>query len=173
MYPQTPPDAGAVRQAYLLGTEFTRPADTTAYAVGDLVGNSTSALTAIELTHAALATGRGGWLLSLILSKDGTTVTNATFRAHFWTKQPATSPGNDNAGFGMKYANADHYLGYLDFPTMEVGTGSNTGARAILVNQNFPYKCDATSLFWVLEARAAYTPASAEKFRLDAMVLRD
>lgn len=155
------------------GAEFTRPADTTAYAAGDVVGNSTSALTLTELTFASLAAGRGGLVVNAYLAKDGTTVTNAQFRVHLYSYASATVPGQDNAGHGVKYANAPYAIGYIDFPAMSVGTGTNTGACAILQNLNLAYHCEATSLFYTVEALAAYTPASGEKFRLDLELLRD
>ena len=176
--PVTPgtPTAESVKSSFRIGTEFTRPSDTNQYTLGDVVANSTSAAVMQELANAALANGRGGIIANAILSKDGTTVTDAQFRVHLFSTNVAggaTIPGQDNAGFGNKYANSPYYIGYIDFATMAVGTGTNTGARAIATFVNLSYHCEATSLFYLVEARAAYTPASAEKFRFDIEVIRD
>jgi hypothetical protein len=167
------PSTSSVKAAALLTAAFTRPADVIAYAVGDVVAASTTAAALIALALAGLATGRGGVLQNLVLTKNGTGVTNARFRVHFFSSAVATVPGQDNAGFAVLYANAAYYLGFLDFPTMTIGTGTNTGARAVLDNLSKIYACAATDLLFTLEALDAYTPASAEQFTLAATVARD
>src|SRR5690349_6681850 len=99
----------------ITATAFTRPSDTTAYASGDLVANSTTAgsVTPISLTAKS---GTAGYraIKRVRLKKSGTSVTNASFRAHFYTASPVASNG-DNAAWLTD--NAANYLGSIDVST--------------------------------------------------------
>jgi hypothetical protein len=70
----------------LISASFTRPADTTAYASGDLVANSTTAGSVAPLTFSNVVrvNGAGGLVRRAKLRKTGTSTTNASFRIHFY-----------------------------------------------------------------------------------------
>jgi len=75
---------------------FTRPADTTAYASGDLVANSTTSTSVapVALTVGRASTGyaASGMLRKLRLRKTGTSITNAQFRVHLWRTNIGLQP---------------------------------------------------------------------------------
>jgi hypothetical protein len=88
---------------------FTRPADTTTYAQGDLVANSTTAgsVTPLALT-AARVSGGGGVIRKFRLIKSTASLTNAQFRVHLFNALPTVANG-DNAAWGTPGA-----LNYID-----------------------------------------------------------
>jgi hypothetical protein len=143
---------------------FTRPADTTAYASGDLVANSTTAGSVAPLQFAAKRPGASQRILSATLHKSGTGIVTAAFRLHLFSSSPGVANG-DNGAFVPSLLTG--YLGAIDITVDLAGT---VGA----VGQGVPRTGIATSIltiasatgviFGLLEARGAYTPASAEVF---------
>jgi hypothetical protein len=82
------------------GSGFTRPADTTAYAAGDLVANSTVAGSVVLDTVAVARNNDEAFtLLRCRLQKSGTTITNASFRVHVYSAAPTFTNG-DNGWMG-------------------------------------------------------------------------
>lgn len=154
----------------LLSNNFIRPADTTAYTSGDLIGNST---TAINVLPIALTAGRGGFrITSVRLEKTNATITNATFRVHFFSSSPTVANGDNGA---LSYNLAD-YIGFVDLPTMTALTnggnavrqsGEASGFMAGTAGGLYGY-ASSTYIFALLEARASYTPTSGETFTLTA-----
>lgn len=138
----------------------TRPADTTAYASGDLVANSTTAGSVEPLTFAATSgSGVPGQVRRVRLSKSGTSTTNASFRLHLYNAEPTPANG-DNGAWSTDAAG--NYLGSVDVTVDKAFTDGAAGfATAEL---NFRAAAGATTLYGLIEARGAYTPASAEVF---------
>lgn len=136
----------------------TRPADTTAYASGDLVANSTTAGSVVPLAFygATRGPGLGAQIRRARVGKSGTSVTNATFRLHLFTASPTVGSG-DNAAISIS-TGAANYLGQID---VTVGQAFGDGAAGQATTEiNFA----TSTLYGLLEARGAYTPASAEVF---------
>jgi len=63
-------------------TEFTRPANTTAYLANYVVSNSTSATTMIVLSNVLRKVGGTGYITSIRLTTDKKSIT-PRFRIHF------------------------------------------------------------------------------------------
>lgn len=157
----------------LVIASFTRPADTTAYASGDLVANSTSAGSVLPVV---LAIGRGlsgssasGMIRRLRLRTTGASITNASFRVHFYRTVPITFANGDNAAWSTNQV--ANYVGAIDvicdrlFTDGISGNGvPNTGSE---INFTVPI------YYAAIEARAAYTPASGEVFTLELEVLQN
>lgn len=147
----------------------TRPADTTAYASGDLVANSTTAgsVTVPTLTVARKAAGSIE-LRGVKLHKSGTVITNASFRIHFFRVAPTVTNGDNGAYLPSGVAN---YLGYFDVTVDQVfsdgaaGFSIPSGGRAIKL-------ASGTDIFPLIEARGAYTPISAEVFTITPEVIQ-
>lgn len=160
----------------VLSSSFTRPADTTAYASGDLVANSTTAALvtpmSFDLSPYQRPFGMAGMVRRVRISKTGTTATNAAFYAHLYTASPTPANG-DNAAWSTN--KATNYLGYLNVSSMTAFTdgcnGRGAPANGTEINFNATM-LDSTALYCLLEARGAYTPASAEVFtvRLELVV---
>lgn len=156
------------KTALVSGT-FTRPADTTPYTANDVVANSTSAATPLELTGATRLAAGSGYITKVKLLKSTASATNAVFRIWFYLASP-TSNGNDNASFSLLWANRASQIGYVDISLTTEG-GSSTTAGNFVSSISIPFKLAAgTSIYAVLEAKAAYTPGSEEQFYIEAMI---
>lgn len=152
---------------------FSRPADTTAYATGDIVANSTTAgsVTALSFTAARVAPTVGsasGRVRRVKVAKTNTSLTNAQFRVHLYTSTPTIASG-DNAAFST--SGAATYIGYA-LVTMDVAF--TDGATGFSADVNLPFKLASGQIIYgLLEARLAYTPASAETFTVTLDVEQD
>lgn len=152
------------------GSTMTRPADTTAYANGDLVANSTTAasVTAFSFT-AARATDVAMVVRKCRLSKSTTGITQPFFRVHLFNQNPvASAPTNgDNGAFVP--ANKAGWIGALDVSCTLVfgdgasGIGSDTYGAGIII----PPASGTQTIYALLEARGAYAPGNAEVFTLE------
>jgi hypothetical protein len=146
---------------------LTRPANTTAYAAGDVVGTASTGV--LTLNGAAKSNSGGGRILGVRLNKSGTTVTNATFTVHFYNTAPTAVA--DNAAWDSLYAEAEYYIGSTALTLMTAG-GAGGGFTSLVVNPPLWYQTASGSkaLYAVITAAAAYTPASAETFKLSVTV---
>lgn len=160
---------------------FTRPADTTAYVVGDLVANSTTAASVVPMQHACVVanivtTTKGTFHVArAVLKKSTTSTTNAAFRIHLWGSDPSASTGvvnGDNSAMQIK--SGATYLGYIDIASMlaifsdgayGVGQPSNGPLNVTLASGSVTYS--------LLEVRGAYTPGNAEVFTVVLDVMED
>lgn len=163
-------DAGRVR---LVSATVTRPADTTAYAVGDLVANSTTAgsVTAMTFTAVSRAASLGGKIVGARLAKSGTSVTNSSFRLHLFTVAPGTITNGDNGAFST--SGVASYVGALDITCDRAFTDGAFGRGGPMVGNFLDFVGATSALYGLLEARAAYTPASSEVFTVTLAVLPD
>jgi hypothetical protein len=149
---------------------FTRPADTTAYAAGDLVANSTTAGSVIPLsfTNAVRTAGDCLRIERVRVEKSGASLTNAAFRLHLFESSPTPTVG-DNGVFNNAGALAtNNVLNHAGtFSVTMIWSGSDgamgigvptTGAGATVSPTS------GTTIFGLLEVTGAYTPASGEVF---------
>lgn len=152
-------------QIWNVSASFTRPADTTAYASGDLVANSTTAGSVAPMTFTlGNSTGVGQTRITRVrLNKSGTSVSNASFRLHLFQAAPATFANGDN-GTWSTTGSAD-YLGNIDIAVSWAFTDGAAGFGAAPAGSELMIRTAAgKALYGVLEARGAYTPASGETF---------
>lgn len=156
----------------LVTATFNRPADTTAYASGDLVANSTTAgsVTALTLALGREATGYGAssMVRRLRLRKSGTSTTNASFRVHLYRTSPTPSNGDNGAFLTNQAAN---YIGAVDVTMNQAFTDGASGNG--VPNVGSEINVAVQTIYALIEARAAYTPVSGETFTLEAEVLRN
>jgi hypothetical protein len=155
----------------ITGASFTRPADTNAYAVGDLIANST---TAGSVSPMALAVGRiaqgTGMIRRARLKVSDTTWANATVRAHFYKNSPTVANGDNGAWSSSE----SEYLGCCDMvldksfsdPFVK-GIGVPSAGSEI----NFDCAAGSQEMYALLEARTAVTPGSAKTFSLTVEAL--
>lgn len=151
---------------------FNRPADTSAYVSTDLVTNSTTAGSVAPLT---LQVGRessgypaSSMLRRLKLRKSGTSLTNASFRVHLYSASPTPANG-DNGAWSTDQAAG--YLGAVDITMDRAFTDGAVGVGVPAAGSDITI--DTQTIYALIEARAAYTPASGETFALTAEVLRN
>ena len=141
---------------------FTRPADTTAYADGDLIANSTTAGSVVPLLFVVPGPHQGIRILGARISKtDETDVANTQMTLHFYTDSPTCANGDngawstDLAGYVGSHASGAVMTAFTD----EAAIKKDFGATPITAHLDADSK-----LYALLEADAAYTPASAEVF---------
>lgn len=155
---------------------ITRPADTTAYASGDLVANSTTAgsVTPFSWTTAARVAA-GSFMVRRVRLKKSTTVTTlASFRLHLYASSPTCANG-DNGAWSTTESG---YLGSFDLDA----SGSNgrafsdavgiIGVPVVGTEVNVSLGSGQT-IYGLLEARAAYVPGSAETFIISLELLQN
>lgn len=148
---------------------FSRPANTTAYADGDGVSDDATTPTAatFKIPDVARTNGMGGEITDIYLHKDDQDTTNADFTVYLFDTLPAVAGFNDNAAIAITDAEFQNCIGFVVFGNADaenVVTGDNWHKS----NLNIRYRCAAAdnSLYFVVVARAAYTPASGETFTL-------
>ena len=149
---------------YSLG-QFTRPEDTSAYTAGDLVANSTTAGSVVPLSMSGLLVGGIGGTMEITRAKvrsNHTTPTNGVFRVHIYEDTPGTPTNGDN---GAHRCNTVNDRGYIEVTLTTVGSTGQFGAAAATVP--IMVRPVSGTIYVTLEANGAYTPASAETFRVD------
>jgi hypothetical protein len=157
---------------------FTRPADTTAYAVGDLIANSTAAASVALTFQAARMLGGNGRITGARAFKSNPSLTAAQMRLHLFRLKPVPTVGDNgvfNSGTALACNMALASLGYFDFTFDRAFSDGahalappNVGAQRI-----FGTPTTSMDIFGLVEARAAYTPLSAETFTFILEVDRD
>lgn len=150
---------------------FTRPADTTAYTIGDVVCNSTSAPVVLTFANMARVNGGAGVIAAFQMVLGSNPSTKPTYDLMLFDTAPTID--NDNAQFTPTDAEMLKFVGRIQLSVPTVGDTSGTGTNCVYVsNDPLTYKCDAasTSLFGVLVARNAVTPASADTYNFRALV---
>jgi len=157
----------------LVRSRITRPNDTTPYAVGDLLANSTTAgsVTPFTFTHDGVV--QPVQVSRFIMKSSQDLVTNKNFQLYLFSRSPTVTNG-DNGAFAVTAANGVDNLGGVYGSSAAV----NTGAGAI----NYLYPLDAAGTFangWIpqvfalpffglIKVNAAYTPTALETFELSA-----
>lgn len=146
---------------------LTRPADTTAYAVGDVVCNSTSAPVILTFPYGAR---NGSAVLQHAVIVDSANVATKP-DLELWLFDTAMAMDNDNAAFTPTDAELLNLIGVVSFATGSFKAGdatSGAGGNAICEATNIgipvnPAGSD-TALYGVLVVRNAYVPVSGEVF---------
>jgi hypothetical protein len=150
-----------------VSASFTRPADTTAYAVGDVVSNSTSATTLMSFAIARVNAGTG-YITGARIAISQKSVT-PRFRVHlFNTSNPTVAA--DNSPNKELFADESKVVGIFDLPAIVTPTDAtnSTISRAFDYTIRLPFKCAAGSnlIYAYIETLDAYTPASAGTYTL-------
>jgi hypothetical protein len=145
---------------------FTRPSDTTAYASGDLIANSTTAGSVVPLSW-AFPSNAPSLISAIRLTISTALVTNATFRLHLLNAIPTFTAAGDNSAFGTVVATGydkliASYEGTLSMLTADGAAGLLVPVDGMVIPVlKKPTAAVSTLLYGALEARAAYVPASA------------
>ena len=141
---------------------FTRPADTTAYASGDLVANSTTAGSVVPLSWTAARIGAGSFMVRRArLKKSTTSVTNASFRLHLYAASPTCTNGDNGAWLTTEST----YLGAIDITIDKAFSDAASGIGAPNTGSEISVELSSgQTIYGLIEARGAYTPGNAEVF---------
>lgn len=165
------PVVAGMSRAVVLAT-FTRPANTTPYTSGDLVANSATAGSVVPMQFSVARTAGGsGMIRRARLRKTGTTITDAVFRLHLYRASPVATNGDNGAWLTTQSAN---YVGSIDVICDKVFSDGASGNGAVPIGSEINFKLPSGQvLFGLMEARAAYVPASAEAFSWEIEVVQD
>lgn len=143
--------------------QITRPADTTAYSIGDLIANNVTAGSVVPMSFTgATKTGAGGsgLITGWIGRKSGSVA--ATIRYHFLKTAHAVTNG-DNGALLFTALDLDNYLGAMDvvFTARDLfGSGGSSVAKSY--DTPIPYVLASGDTIYVfMQALDAWTPASA------------
>lgn len=152
-----------------IAASFTRPANTTAYVAGYLVANSTTAgsVTPASFTVVPVA-GASFQIQRVRINKTNTSLTNASFRVHLFEASPTVTVG-DGAAFNASGVLAcNQGLTYLGAAAITMGVSGSDGAsgQLALASPIITSPASGTAIYALVEALAAYTPASAETFTI-------
>lgn len=145
---------------------FTRPNDTTAYAVGDLIANSTTAGSVTPMSFANIARVAAGAasIIKARLSKTGTGITGAAFTLHLYGSSPTVTNGDNGAWLSNQAAT---YLGSFEFGLARAKVFSDGVSINGITETGYPVTVDlasGTTIYGLLEARGAYAPTAQEVF---------
>lgn len=163
-------------------TSFTRPNDTTAYATGEAVTNSTTVPVALTFAGAARFAGGGGRITGAQLLDSANVATKGKFELWLFAGAAAPAPDNDNAVFtptDAELADLVAVIQLLDTNAFvgdaTAGAGGNAtyvGTHLTVPNFGIPFRCNAavTSLFGLLVVRNAYVPVALEVFTLSLLI---
>jgi hypothetical protein len=137
----------------------TRPANTTAYTAGDVVGAAVTANISFG-EFAGIASGAvilmGAWLR---IDKNAVPTGMGAFRLHLYNAAPTAIA--DNAAFNVIAADRTKYLGYIDLPT-PIDLGDTLWSQVENVNKKVKLASGSKYLYGVLQTVAGYTPASGD-----------
>lgn len=151
-----------------------RPDDTTQYAAGDVVANSTSAPTPILFTNLTRSNSGSNTIYSAMLIDNSNPTTKGEFE--LWLFSAAPTMDNDNAVFTPTEAELATLVGIIDFPTAVVGNAAADAAGNLVYpgksisGDDFELKIRAgtalKTLYGVMVVRNAYTPIAEEEFTI-------
>ena len=143
-------------KGYVSQTSITRPADTTAYTAGDVVGATAAAITFADIgpTFGVVSITDADLRIDVAAVPAGMT----SFRLHLYDATPPSALA-DNAAWDLPAGDRASYLGYIDLGSpVDVGATlfvqtTGTGAKTIQLK--------TSSLFGYLVTNAGFTPGSA------------
>lgn len=148
---------------------FTRPADTTAYAAGDVVCNSTSSPTAMTFSSMAVSAGAGGMITKVRLILDTNPATKPTYMLFLYRGSSAPAIDNDNSAYTPTTTELGDCVATIPLGLPVVGDVSSTSTNTIYWwTGAWKYVTSgSTSLFGILTAQSAVTPASADVYAIE------
>jgi hypothetical protein len=154
----------------------TRPADTTAYAAGDVINESTSAGTGWVFADSVTTPGGTGVIKRVYINDSAYVATNLS--AELFLFDTVVGVDNDNAAFTPTDAEMLTCVAVVPVSTGRPGDiTAGAGGNSLLesADVNIPFKCasGSTTLYGVLVARNAYVPVSGEIFTIRVIIQQD
>lgn len=150
---------------------FTRPANTTAYAAGQLMANSTTAASVVVPSFTRFSKSGSYYPVGVILQKSGSSATNASFRVHLYNTQPTISTTGDGGTYNSVVNGNAGWLGSYD-GTMVASHADGCSVTCTPTEGLIDGYADGQNpTVWALvEVRGAYTPTSGEIITLRLLV---
>lgn len=150
-------------------TTLTKTTDTTAYASGDLVANSTTSSQVNACTFSAVANGpaRGFRIKRCRIKKSGVIVTNAAFRVHLFSTTPTFTSGGDQSALSTVVVGSAGWIGSFDITAMIAFSDGSVGQGVPVSGSEVNFVPGNTlDLYGILEARGAYATVASEVFTI-------
>ena len=152
---------------------FTRPNNTTAYAIGSLVANSVTPGSVVPLAFNLGGCNGIGMVRRARIAKSGTTAANAQFRLHLYSLNPSSIGNGDGGAWSTNTAG---YIGSLSL-SAQMGRVFTDGCEDIALPDSgseliFNNSGPNPALYGLLEARAAYAPAAQEIFSVTLEIVQ-
>lgn len=171
--PKNPIPANA---STVVSASFVRPANTTAYASGQLVANSTAAASVVPLSFTVARMNDASFSIRRARIKtSSTSTTNASFRLHFFRTLPIIATTGDAGTFASVVTGNAGAQGRIDVTVDQAyADGANGQGVPITGGEITALPATGTEIIYVLvEARGAYTPTSGETFTVELEVLQN
>jgi hypothetical protein len=154
---------GASRTSYFRAFDsIVRPANTTQYTVGDVVGDNTAR--PFKFSKIARGDGVPFWVLNAVMVSNNVPTIAGQFNLHLYRNQ--FTPDADNAAFTPSLEESAELIGIIQFDTaykLSTVTQYVASDLRFMFVQPDPILSD---VFGVLTAANAYVPASAEVIRV-------
>jgi hypothetical protein len=142
---------------------FSRPANTTAYAVNDIVSDNFVQV----IKPSARIVGGTGYITGFKLVTNK--VITPRFRVHFGKSLDFFTTFTDNVVNNPVYSDLTNpnYLGYVDLPALSSG-GNTTCAISMDNTQRIPFASTDSNieLYFMFETLDAFTPDASQQFTL-------
>ncbi len=155
----------------------TRPSNTTAYAAGQVLNESTSAGTNWTFANCARVNGGSGTIAAAYVIDGASQSVPPVLELWLFNTNP--TPDNDGAVFTPTYgemtgATPGKLAAIIPLINLSVGTASTNSVQNAGFTLN-PFQCAAadTSLYGTLVVRNIYTPISAETFTIQLTIFQD
>lgn len=151
---------------------FGRPANTTAYSVGQLMANDTLAIAVTPMSWAvSRIPGLGGMVRRAKIRGSSNNTSNFVAKLHLFHSIPTIVTTGDGGAFASVVSGAASWIGSIDVTVSQglsdgaVGTGISSDGGEI----NFT----SDVIYGLIEMRAAYTPTSGETIAVTLEVLQN
>lgn len=156
---------------HLAPTAITRPNDTNAYAVGDVIAPATATPSAlITFTNASGTSAAANFRLIGLQVTTDQIACQAQLRLHLFSGTPSNaSRVGDNVLF--PFINADKLLslGWIDLGSFTNGPSGSDIAETFLRNLSFPVISDSSgNVYGILTTMTVFTPALVQVFQVQA-----
>lgn len=171
------PGAAGEGAALLAATEMTRVADTNAYAIDDAITTTVTAGSVVPLEFTvASRIGDAGFIVGARMETNSATAF-AAMRLHLFNQAPFAAAGyqGDNAALALTYTaittgaagTNPNYIGYIDFTTfLAFSSSAYSIGEASPTELAFKPASSSLLIYGLLQAKAAFTPASGQKFNM-------
>jgi hypothetical protein len=152
-----------------ISTSFVRPADTTAYAVGDAVTNSTSTPVVFQLDLSSVGATVGQSLEIRKIAVVSSVKQSTLPLFNVYLSATTFTATNDNSALDIDDTTMEAGGAWFECATQNY-SASNSRVAQINVNAPMILAVADTKLYGAIQANNAYVPVSGEKFTIIAWV---
>ena len=147
----------------IVSCAFSRPADTTQYAIGDAISDSTSAPTVLTFSDVGTDFAQFFTLDFVIVT---TTAKQSTLpQINLWLFDAAPTAVNDNAAFALSDAENDSVLRVVELTSVYSAT-NNARLENFACESLLRMGSTTKNLYGALVAANTYTPVASETFNV-------